>query len=185
MKPITYSLHFIGQAAEVEGGLRKHAHAPGCSLVTRLTPEGPEAGYVWARPDEDEEALLDSRLAIREDGSLEEEGTVSFARGQTLELRGRGRLGPCPDPHLRQGAVVWEVSGGSGRFERAGGWVTSNLFLSDTGDVTESQLGVVFANGSGCEVGEALPAQVATSGSSSPVETRRISSARDVRSSLR
>jgi hypothetical protein len=144
MRPITYSLQFRGSAHELDGGLRKHARAPGCSLVTSLTPHGLEARYVWS--GDDDEALLESTLTFLADGRFEEEGTIRLPRGHALRVRGRGRLAASADPHLRHGTVVWDVAGGAGQFERATGHVTSNFFLSDTGELTENQLGVVFPN---------------------------------------
>ena len=52
MKPITFSLQFRGQVAQLGEGLRKQASAPGCALVTSLTAEGPDGHFVWAPGDE-------------------------------------------------------------------------------------------------------------------------------------
>ncbi len=142
MRPMTYSLQFRGQIAELDGGLRKEGRAPGCALVTSLTSDGPEGRYVWL-PDDDE-ALFESLVTFTGDASFEELGTIVFARGHELHLRGAGELAASPDPNLRHGTAVWEVADGMGAFESARGRVTSNFFLSDTGDLTESQLGVVF-----------------------------------------
>jgi hypothetical protein len=156
MKPITYSLQFRGQATHVEGGLRKEASAPTCALLTNLTPDGVEGHYVWA-PDDDE-AFFVSTLAFTEGDSFEEKGRIVFSRGNTLRIRGRGQLGASPDPHLRQGTVVWEVTGGEGQFDGASGRITSNFFLSDTSDLTENQLGVIFTLG----VGPGIPRKPTT-----------------------
>jgi hypothetical protein len=145
MRPITYSLQFRGQADELEGGLREEARAPGGALVTSLTPEGVAGSFVWAPGDE--EAYFESTLAFADDDSFEGRGTIVFARGHSLHVRGRGQFTPSPDPNLRQGTVVWGVAGGEGQFEGATGRITSNFFLSDTGDLTDNQLGVIFANG--------------------------------------
>lgn len=142
MKPITFSLQFRGQIAQSKGGPRKQARAPGGALVTSLTAEGPDAHFVWASGDE--EALLESRLAFQDDHRFEEVGTVVFALGNSLRIRGRGRLAPSADPDLRQGTVVWRIEGGDGHFEGSSGLVTSNFLLSETGDLTENQLAVVF-----------------------------------------
>jgi hypothetical protein len=144
MKPITYSLQFRGQVSEAGGRLRKEARAPGCSLVTRLTPTGVEGHFVWS-PD-DGEVLFESTLTFTGAARFEEQGTMFFAGRHALHIRGRGELGRSADPDLRQGAVLWIVEGGEGRFSHASGRVTSNFLLSDTGDLTEDQLGVVFAN---------------------------------------
>jgi hypothetical protein len=143
MKPITFSLQFRGQVAEFEGDLRKQARAPGCALVTRLTADGPAGRFVWAPGDE--EALLESTLAFQDEGRFDEAGTIVFALGNKLRIRGRGRLAPSADADLRQGTVVWSIDGGDGHFDGATGLITSNLLLSATGDLTENQLGVIFA----------------------------------------
>ena len=142
MKPTTFSLQFRGQVAQSEGGLRKHASAPGCALVTSLTAEGPDGRFVWAPGDD--EALLDSTLAFQDECRFEEAGEIMFALGNSLRIRGRGRLTPSADPDLRQGTVVWRIDGGEGHFEGATGLITSNFLLSATGDLTENQLAVVF-----------------------------------------
>lgn len=142
MKPTTYSLQFRGFASEHEGGLRKHGRAPGCALVTSLA-DGLEGHFVW---DCDEtEAVFESTLAYLDETRFEESGTIRFAHGNALVLQGLGRLEASPDPDLRQGTVVWKVVGGHGRFVGARGRVASNVLLSTTGDLTETQLGVIFA----------------------------------------
>jgi hypothetical protein len=140
--PITFSLQFRGQVAEAGEQLRKQARAPGGALVTSLTPEGPDGRFVWAPGDE--EALFESTLAFHDERRFDEEGTIVFARGSTLRIRGRGRLAPSADPELRQGTVVWSIDGGDGQFEGSSGLITSNFLLSATGDLTENQLAVVF-----------------------------------------
>jgi hypothetical protein len=55
-----------------------------------------------------------------------------------------GRLAACPDPNLRQGTVVQEVEGGDGQFAGAEGLITSNFFVSDTGEVTDNHFGLIF-----------------------------------------
>ena len=39
---------------------------------------------------------------------------------------------------------MWRVDGGEGQFAGASGYITSNFTLSDTGDVTDNQFGVIF-----------------------------------------
>lgn len=41
---------------------------------------------------------------------------------------------------------MWTIAGGDGQFEGASGRITSTFFVSDTGDLTENQLGVVFVS---------------------------------------
>jgi hypothetical protein len=142
MKPITYSLQFRGQATRLAECLRKEARAPTCALMTSLSPDGVHGHYVWASGDD--EAFFTSTLAITDGDTFEEEGTIVFSRGNAVRIRGRGQLAATPDPHLLQGAVIWDVSSGDGQFAGASGQITSNFFLSDTGDLTDNQLGVIF-----------------------------------------
>ena len=143
MKPTTFSLQFRGQVAEVRGGLRKEARAPGGALVTSLRSDGPHGRFVWAAGNE--EAFFESTLTFGQDGRFEEVGTIAFAVGNRLRIRGRGRMSPSADPDLRQGTVVWRIDGGDGHFQGSSGLITSNFLLSATGDLTENLLAVVFA----------------------------------------
>lgn len=143
MHPITFSLQFRGQVTRLGDGLRKEARAPGWALVTRLTPYGPAARFEWASGED--EALLESTLTFKDERRFDEEGTIVFARGNSVRIRGCGRLGSCADPELRHGSVVWMIAGGEGHFDRSSGLITSNFLLSGTGDLTENQLAVVFA----------------------------------------
>jgi hypothetical protein len=145
MKPITYSLQFRGQTSELGARLRKQASAPGGALVTSLTRGGVAGCFVWA-PAVDE-AFFESTLVFADAERFDERGTIVFAPGHALRVGGRGRLVASRDPHLRHGAVIWEVVGGEGQFANASGRITSNFFLSDTGDLTENQLGIVFTGG--------------------------------------
>jgi hypothetical protein len=141
-RPVTFSLQFRGQADWLEGELRKRATAPGCALVTSVTADGLAGHFVFA-PDDDE-ALFEARLAFYDKASFEEEGTIAFSRANTVRLDGRGQLDASPDRHLRHGSVMSRVVGGQGTFDGARGLITSNFLLSDTGELTENQLGVMW-----------------------------------------
>lgn len=143
MKPVTFSLQFRGQAAPLDGGMRKEASAPGGALVTSLNAGAVEGRFVWA-PGDEEEALFESTLSFTGEDAFDEQGTIVFARGSALRIKGRGQVAASPNPHLRQGSVVWRVAGGEGRFEGASGLITSNFLVSDSGELTENQLGVIF-----------------------------------------
>jgi hypothetical protein len=144
MRPITFSLQFRGVADEHDGGLRKYARAPGCALVTSLI-DGLAGHYVWS--ENESEAVFESTLAFVDETSFRESATIRLPRGEGLRLDGRGVLAASPDPQLRHGIVVWEIVGGDGRLAGTCGRVTSNFLLSETGDLTETQLGVMFTNG--------------------------------------
>ena len=144
-QPIVYSLQFRGRVTSLSSRvLEQHASAPSQTLITTLDANG-LAGRV--QPGEGgEEALLVSRLALADDGSFEQSGTIEFAPGHVLAFRsvGSARLCRSPDPHLRHGAAVWEIEGGEGQFHGARGRITSNFFLSDTNELTDNHFGLIF-----------------------------------------
>jgi hypothetical protein len=144
VKPLVYSMQFRGEASPISPGLLGMAStAPGGSLLTTIDDEGLHA-YFEAAPGE--EATFRSQLRFTDAVTFSESGTIVFGRGHALRLRsvGSGVLGPSPDPHLRHGTVMWEVEDGEGQFEHAEGRITSNFFLSDTGELTDNQIGVIF-----------------------------------------
>ena len=144
LQPIVYSLQFRGRITSLSSRvLEQRASAPSQVLVTTIDANG-LAGRV--QPGKGEEALLVSRLALADDGSFEQSGEIEFAPGQVLAFRsvGSARLGRSPDPHLRHGAAVWEVEGGQGQFRGAQGRITSNFFVSDTNELTDNHLGLIF-----------------------------------------
>ena len=53
-------------------------------------------------------------------------------------------MGASPEPGLTHGSVVWRVEGGEGQFAGATGLITSNFTLSDKGDVTDNQFGLIY-----------------------------------------
>ena len=60
---------------------------------------------------------------------------------------GLGHLARSPDPHLQQGTAMWEIEGGEGQFDGVRGRITSNFFVSDTGELTDNHLGLIFVDG--------------------------------------
>jgi hypothetical protein len=142
MKPVTYALQFRGVASQVAPGvLNLRASAPGGALHTVLVDDGVQSRYEPAAGDE---ALLEARMVVSDD-SFEAIGSVNFGGSHAFHFRSRGgRLAATPDSHLRQGTASGEVEGGIGQFANASGRITSNFFISDTGELTDHQLGLVF-----------------------------------------
>jgi hypothetical protein len=116
--------------------------APSSALVTNLLVEGLRGRYELAAGGE---ARLRSVLVVEGD-ELRSEGTITFGVGHELRFRtvGTAPLAPCPDPHLRQASVISEVVGGTGQFDGASGQIVSNILVSDTGELTDNHLGVIF-----------------------------------------
>jgi len=129
MQPIAFALRFHGEAVELDGG------------------------RFWAEtraPAGIDEALCRRDLEIRADGSVVAAGVLDFGADTAITFRARGALGASPDPHVRHGTAVLEVTGGSGRLAGARGFVTSNFLLADTGELTDHHVGLLFV-GRGAE----------------------------------
>ena len=144
VKPITYSLQFRGRATPLSPGvLAARLTAPGWTLRTTIDRDGLHGS---SEASAGEEAVLRSQLSFLNDHGFEESGEIGFGNGDSLRFRtvGRGVLERSPDPHLCHGTAMWEVDGGAGRFQSARGRITSNFFVSDTGEITDNQLGVLF-----------------------------------------
>jgi hypothetical protein len=146
MRPCPYSLQFRGYVSETEPNtLRARATAPGTSLVTTIGEDGLRSSF---SPLADEEAVLEMRLQLA-DGRVDAAGTIVCGYGNVLRFRtlNPGRLGTSPDPHLQQGTLIYEVEGGDGSFAGARGRIASNFLLSDTGELTDNQFGLIFVAG--------------------------------------
>jgi hypothetical protein len=124
-----YSLEFRGHATPLE---------PSVLLTRASAPRG-----------EDCEALLEARVTLLEGGEFELAGTVGFGSGNALRFRshGRGVIERSPEPGLRLGSAICDIDGGSGELESAAGRITSSFLISETGELTEHQLGLVFVPG--------------------------------------
>jgi hypothetical protein len=144
MRHVAFSMQFRGHSTWLSPGvLTARATAPSSALVTRVDLDGVHAHL---EPREGDEAHLECRLTFLDDSRFEEVGTISFGNGNALRFRSAsgGTLDPSAQPGLRHGAACWVLDGGAGAFEGATGRIVSNFLLSDTGDLTDNQLGVLF-----------------------------------------
>jgi hypothetical protein len=147
MRPLVYSVQFRGEArASASGILSAALTAPSCTLLTTIDGDGVHGSFESAPG---EEATFRARLCFSDATSFDETGTIVFGSGHALHLRsvGPGVLGDSPDPHLQHGTVMWRVTSGEGQFQDAEGRITSNFFVSDTGELTDHQIGVIFVTG--------------------------------------
>lgn len=123
MLPITFALRFEGEAVTLADG--------------RLWAESRAAAGI-------DEAICRRELDVRQDGSLVESGVIGFGTDAAITFCARGLLRASPDPAIRHGSAVMEVTGGSGRLAGARGFVTSNFLLSDAGELTDHHFGLLF-----------------------------------------
>jgi hypothetical protein len=149
MHPVTFSMQFRGHTTPLSPGvLTARASAPSGALVTRIDGNGVHGTFEALDGDE---ALLERRLTFIDETTFEEVGTISFGNGNALRFRSvdAGALVPSPDPQLRQGTSAWEIDGGAGAFAAATGRIVSNFLVSETGELTDHELGVLFIPGFG------------------------------------
>lgn len=139
-------MHFRGTSVLLSPGvLTARATAPSGALVTRIGAAGVRSSFELA---EGEEAHLECRLTFLDEERFDEVGTISFGNGNALRFRslGHGTIEPSADPDLRQGSATWLIDGGAGFFAHASGRVVSNFLLSETGELTDHQVAVVFVD---------------------------------------
>jgi hypothetical protein len=144
MQSVTFSMQFRGLTTPLSPGvLTARASAPSGALVTRIDGNGVHGTFQTVDGDE---ALLERRLTFLDETSFEEVGTISFGNGNALRFRSvdAGVLVQSSDPALRQGTSAWEIDGGAGAFAAATGRIVSNFLVSDTGELTDHELGVLF-----------------------------------------
>ena len=103
-----------------------------------------ERDRYWLEARADTERIVArGTLEVLEDGSLVESGEISFGGDDRLTYRARGAFGSGTIPDARHGTAVLEVTGGSGRFTDARGYVTSNFLLACDGELTDHHYGLL------------------------------------------
>ena len=147
MKQIIYTMQFKGQAVPAgksAGVLKAKTSAQSCIIATIVAGDGVSGATQHATGDS---ANFESEVTMTGETSFQESGVITFGKkGHRLRFStvGQGCIGPSSDPKLKQGAVIWRVEGGEGQFAGASGLITSNFLVSDTGEVTDNQFGVIF-----------------------------------------
>jgi hypothetical protein len=158
MTQIIYMMQFNGQVTPVGTSpsvMKATTTASSCTMTTvvgsdglRGTLEPAAGGYATF---ESEVTFIggfeSSEVTSAGEGGFKETGTITFGEGGDrlrFSTIGQGYIGPSPEPNLKQGAVMWQIDRGEGRFEGARGLITSNFTVSDTGEVTDHHVGVIF-----------------------------------------
>ena len=146
MRELAFALEFRGRAGPVEGSttLRQaRTSAPSQALRTVIGTDGIDARI---DPLTGEQAILESRVERFPDGSFVEDGRVTYgsAGGITFTTVGRGSVGPSPLVGWQNGAVIWTVTGGDGRFAGAQGLITSSFAVGPDGLVIDHHWARLF-----------------------------------------
>ena len=131
--PIAFALQFRGDAVEVgDGRMWAESRAPTCFFVNVFGRDGLRGrlggdGVVCRR-----------ELELSEDGSLAEAGEITFDAQSSITFRSRGELAGG------RGTAMCEVTGGRGALAGAHGYIATNLELSDSGELTDDHIGLLF-----------------------------------------
>lgn len=146
MKELVFALEFKGTAAPVPGSenrLRAKTSATGQTLRSVLKLDGVQAAIEPAGGDS---ASFESEVEIIGEGTFLESGSITYGRAGkvTFKTVGQGMLGASPLPDVQRGAVIWEVTGGEGRFQGAKGLITSNFTVGQQGEVTDDHFVRMF-----------------------------------------
>jgi hypothetical protein len=144
MRHIFFCMQFKGTATpgSEPGVLKATTSATSCSIKSVVGNDGVEGTFI---PAEGGLAFFESEVRL-EGGKFHEKGTICFGEDHELEFDtvGEGYLGPSSDPKHMAGAVIWNITGGQGQFAGASGYITSNFLVSDQGEVTDNQFGVIY-----------------------------------------
>ena len=147
MRQIIYTMQFKGHAVPVQGStgvLEATTTAVSCSITTTVAADGVKSTL---EPAQGGKATFESKVTFSSETDFQESGTITFGQNSHrfhFRTVGQGFLDASADPKLKHGSVMWKIERGEGQFEGATGLITSNFFVSDTGEVTDNHFGVIF-----------------------------------------
>ena len=146
MKELVFALQFKGKAQPVmgvEGKLAAKTSASSQILRTAVTAKGVQ---VKAESRPGPRATFESEVQITGEGTFVESGRISYSKAGRLTFKtvGQGLLGPSAVDGLQRGAVIWEVSEGTGQFAGATGLITSNFTVGSKGEVVDNHFVRLF-----------------------------------------
>lgn len=147
MGQVFYAMQFKGKAVPTNDAgtvLKAATTAPSCTITTIVGIAGVSGSL---QPMDGGQASFESQVTFTGETSFQEEGTITFGDRQHrlyFSTVGQGYLGSSADLQLKHGSVIWKVDRGDGQFAGATGLITSNFFVSGTGEVTDNHCGVLF-----------------------------------------
>ncbi|HUS08725.1 MAG TPA: hypothetical protein VMZ52_20645 [Bryobacteraceae bacterium] len=147
MQQIVYAMQFKGQAVPgggPSGPMEVESTAVSSSITSVINSGGLTGGF---DPAAAAAAIFRSEVTLKSESTFTEAGSITFGSGDhrlRFSTVGEGWLAPGPQPSIKQGTVTWKVEGGEGQFEGAAGLITSNFTLSDTGEVHDYHLGILY-----------------------------------------
>ena len=147
MQQIVYAMQFKGHAvpgSAAAGPLQVKSSAASGSITSVIHSGGLTGGF---DPAAKIPAQFESEVTLKSETTFTETGSITFGSGGhrlRFSTLVEGWLGPSPEASVKQGTITWKVDGGEGQFEGAGGVITSNFTLSDSGEVNDYHLGILY-----------------------------------------
>jgi hypothetical protein len=146
VRHLVYAMRFVGRATptgEVGGVWRTSTSAPSAALHAIVGRDGLQVSREFLTGGV---ASCGSEVVFTGDATFQEIGEIHFDDAHRLRFTtmGSGYLGPCADPALLQGAVIWRVEEGKGQFAGASGMIGATILLRDDGQLIVHHLGLLF-----------------------------------------
>jgi hypothetical protein len=149
MRQLIFALQFRGTAAPVAGVAGKLAAKTTARSQVHRTAIGGKGVQAGLESSAGGSASFESQVEMLGEGTFLESGTIAYGKAGTVSFKtvGRGVLGPSGIEGLQRGAVIWEVTGGTGQLAGASGLITSNFTVGAKGEVVDSHFAQLFLPG--------------------------------------
>jgi hypothetical protein len=146
MRQLIFALQFRGSATPVPGAEGKLTTKTSARSQVHRTSLGAAGVHAALESGGGGSATFELEVQMTGEGTFVESGTITYgAAGKvTFKTVGHGVLGPSGIEGLQRGAVIWEVTGGAGRFAGATGLITSNFTVSAQGQVVDNHFASLF-----------------------------------------
>ena len=146
MTELVFALEFKGNAAPVAGSETRMQASTSASSQTLRTILKADGVHPAIESSGGEAAAFQSTVDVVGEGQFVESGTIKYgsAGSVTFKTVGRGVLGASPESGIQRGAIVWEVTGGDGKFRGAQGLITSNFTVGAAGEVVDNQFARLY-----------------------------------------
>ena len=148
MRQVAYVMHFRGHASrsgDAHTELRFSSIGTSCKIETTLGSEGLQSSLQATQGDV---AFFEAELTLTPPDSFTGRGTLTVGDASAHVLRFAtvhpGHLAPSTQPGMMAGTVSLHIDGGEGQFASATGFISSTFTLTDTGDLSDYQCGLIF-----------------------------------------
>ena len=148
MRRILYTMHFVGRTSHSSDSskvLRTSGSATSCVVTTVVSPAGIQTDV---RASQGDLAFFESELRITGVDEFQENGEITFGDDSEHVLKfstqGQGHIAPHIEPGVVAGSASWKVDGGRGQFASAQGLISSTFTITNAGERSDFQCGLIF-----------------------------------------